>query len=82
MDSGLCNSSILGLASSSLTYFALLGSDNSILEMVSWLISFWLQCEKIENALYSQKHAFKFIYLQRLKEACKVHIWLVNDIGL
>lgn len=79
---GPCGSSILGLASSSLTLLRSSGSDRSVGEMVYWLKSFWLECENIEDALYSQKHAFNFINLQRLREACKVHIWFVKDLGI
>lgn len=60
---------------------AFLGSDSSATEVVTWLISFFYECQKIENALYSQKHAFNFIYLRRLKEACQVSICFVNILG-
>lgn len=55
---------------------AFLGSDRFVLEVIRWLQSVWLEWQKIEDALYSQKHAFNFVYLRRLKEACQVHIWL------
>lgn len=60
---------------------ALLGSDRSIVEVIRSLRDVWLECQKIEDALYSQKHAFNFVYLRRLKDACQVHIWLEKFWG-
>lgn len=54
-----------------------LGSDRSAAVVVLRLRNFRLECKQIEDALYSQKHAFNFIYLRRLTEACKVHICLL-----
>lgn len=60
---------------------ALLGSDRSIVEVIRSLRDVWLECQKIEHAFYSQKHAFNFVYLRRLKEAFQVHIWLEKFLG-
>lgn len=83
VDLGPYSSSKPGLAPDSLTVSrSFLGSDGSVAEVMRCLINVWLKCEELEDALYAQKHAFNFIHLQRLKEACKVHIWFVKDLGI
>lgn len=73
---GVFSTIILWLASSSLRLLLSLGSDRFVEEAVRWLINFRVDCRDIEDALCLQKHAFNFIYLRRLKEACEVHISL------
>lgn len=70
---GLCRSSILGPASDFANIIAFLGSDAFVANAVRWLMSIRIRCKDTEDALHSQKHAFNFIYLRRLIEACKVH---------
>lgn len=57
---------------------ALLGSKATVAQALRWLRNLEVECRDIENALYSQKHAFNFKYLRRLKEAFKVHIWFLR----
>lgn len=78
---GLFSTIILWLASSSLRLLLSLGSDRFVEEAVRWLINFRVDCRDIEDALCLQKHAFNFIYLRRLKEACQVHIFVCERFG-